>query len=204
MMTVDENLMCSFQILKPAERKLMGGFGSMMGARPSTPSQRRRVQVNAKTNETERVERRRRRRRRGRRRAPTRTTDRIASPAAYLKLLAQPCVNEQPTSNASSCPVPSTPTPTRLTRDETTPTRAAHADAHRARARTPHLMSTPTEPFRERTTETTETTDRDRVAVVAVAARRSRAASPPCADETSSEGTWWPPPRCGVSEVEER
>lgn len=37
MMTVDENLMCSFQILKPAERKLMGGFGSMMGARPSTP-----------------------------------------------------------------------------------------------------------------------------------------------------------------------
>ena len=37
MMTVDENLMCSFQILKPAERKLMGGFGSMMGSRPSTP-----------------------------------------------------------------------------------------------------------------------------------------------------------------------
>lgn len=37
MMTVDENLMCSFQILKPAERKLMGGFTSMMGGRPSTP-----------------------------------------------------------------------------------------------------------------------------------------------------------------------
>ena len=43
MMTVDENLMCSFQILKPAERKLMGGFGSMMGSRPSTPPARTRV-----------------------------------------------------------------------------------------------------------------------------------------------------------------
>merc|ERR1712139_151739 len=34
MMSVDENLMCSFQILKPAERKLASTFGA---GRPSTP-----------------------------------------------------------------------------------------------------------------------------------------------------------------------
>ena len=36
MMTVDENLMCSFQILKPAEKKPTG-FGGLAGGRPSTP-----------------------------------------------------------------------------------------------------------------------------------------------------------------------
>lgn len=36
MMTVDENLMCSFQILKPAEKKAPG-FGPLGGGRPSTP-----------------------------------------------------------------------------------------------------------------------------------------------------------------------
>ena len=36
MMTVDDNLMCSFQILKPAEKKV-AGFGSLPGGRPSTP-----------------------------------------------------------------------------------------------------------------------------------------------------------------------
>ena len=37
MMTVDENLMCSFQILKPAEKKAIPGFGGLAGGRPSTP-----------------------------------------------------------------------------------------------------------------------------------------------------------------------
>ena len=37
MMTVDENLMCSFQILKPAEKKAAMGFGGLAGGRPSTP-----------------------------------------------------------------------------------------------------------------------------------------------------------------------
>jgi serine/threonine-protein phosphatase PP1 catalytic subunit len=37
MMTVDENLMCSFQILKPAEKKTVPGFGGLAGGRPSTP-----------------------------------------------------------------------------------------------------------------------------------------------------------------------
>jgi len=37
MMTVDENLMCSFQILKPAEKKQVQGFGGLAGGRPSTP-----------------------------------------------------------------------------------------------------------------------------------------------------------------------
>ena len=37
MMTVDENLMCSFQILKPAEKKTVTGFGGLAGGRPSTP-----------------------------------------------------------------------------------------------------------------------------------------------------------------------
>ena len=35
MMSVDENLMCSFQVLKPASKKAMAGRG-----RPNTPPQR--------------------------------------------------------------------------------------------------------------------------------------------------------------------
>ena len=103
------------------------------------PSQRRRVQVNARrTRRTEPSSGRRRRRRRGRRRTPTRTTDRIASPAAYLKLLAQPCVNEQPTSNRlfPSRPVDADADETdastrRRRRAPHTPTRTAPALAHR-------------------------------------------------------------------------
>ncbi|XAR48972.1 Phosphoprotein phosphatase [Bertholletia excelsa] len=37
MMSVDENLMCSFQILKPAERKPKFAFGSTAAARPGIP-----------------------------------------------------------------------------------------------------------------------------------------------------------------------
>lgn len=37
MMTVDDKLMCSFQILKPAEKKPMAGFAGMMAGRPNTP-----------------------------------------------------------------------------------------------------------------------------------------------------------------------
>jgi len=38
MMSVDETLMCSFQILKPAEKKQRYAYGGMIsGARPATP-----------------------------------------------------------------------------------------------------------------------------------------------------------------------
>ena len=39
MMSVDETLMCSFQILKPAEKKQRypGGLSTFGGARPATP-----------------------------------------------------------------------------------------------------------------------------------------------------------------------
>ncbi|KAK6911336.1 Serine-threonine protein phosphatase, N-terminal [Dillenia turbinata] len=37
MMSVDESLMCSFQILKPAEKKSKFGFGSMATAKPGNP-----------------------------------------------------------------------------------------------------------------------------------------------------------------------
>jgi serine/threonine-protein phosphatase PP1 catalytic subunit len=37
MMSVDEALMCSFQILKPAEKKRMFAGGAQAGARPATP-----------------------------------------------------------------------------------------------------------------------------------------------------------------------
>jgi serine/threonine-protein phosphatase PP1 catalytic subunit len=37
MMSVDETLMCSFQILKPTERKKQFPLGGALGARPSTP-----------------------------------------------------------------------------------------------------------------------------------------------------------------------
>ena len=39
MMSIDETLMCSFQILKPAERKQRYAYGGMGsgGARPATP-----------------------------------------------------------------------------------------------------------------------------------------------------------------------
>jgi len=36
MMSIDETLMCSFQILKPAEKK-MGATSGMAGGRPFTP-----------------------------------------------------------------------------------------------------------------------------------------------------------------------
>ena len=52
MMTVDENLMCSFQILKPAERKLMGGFGRDDGvaAEHAAAEQSRREVIDANKN----------------------------------------------------------------------------------------------------------------------------------------------------------
>ncbi|KAL7251471.1 hypothetical protein ACSBR1_013327 [Camellia fascicularis] len=37
MMSVDDSLMCSFQILKPAEKKSKFGFGSTTTAKPGTP-----------------------------------------------------------------------------------------------------------------------------------------------------------------------
>lgn len=37
MMSVDESLMCSFQILKPADKKPKFGFGSKAPPKPGTP-----------------------------------------------------------------------------------------------------------------------------------------------------------------------
>lgn len=37
MMSVDESLMCSFQILKPIEKKPKFGFGSRASPKPGTP-----------------------------------------------------------------------------------------------------------------------------------------------------------------------
>lgn len=37
MMSVDETLMCSFQILKPAEKKAKFGFGGMPATKTGTP-----------------------------------------------------------------------------------------------------------------------------------------------------------------------
>jgi len=37
MMSVDETLMCSFQILKPAEKKQKFNYGGMEAGRPLTP-----------------------------------------------------------------------------------------------------------------------------------------------------------------------
>lgn len=38
MMSVDETLMCSFQILKPAEKKSKFNFGSTTTAKPGSPT----------------------------------------------------------------------------------------------------------------------------------------------------------------------
>lgn len=43
MMSVDESLMCSFQILKPAEKKPKFGFGSSTTAKPGTPQMKTKV-----------------------------------------------------------------------------------------------------------------------------------------------------------------
>ena len=43
MMSVDESLMCSFLILKPAEKKPKFGFGSTTTANPGTPSTKTKV-----------------------------------------------------------------------------------------------------------------------------------------------------------------
>jgi serine/threonine-protein phosphatase PP1 catalytic subunit len=37
MMSVDDTLMCSFQILKPAEKRATGTFAGLQAARPGTP-----------------------------------------------------------------------------------------------------------------------------------------------------------------------
>lgn len=42
-MSVDETLMCSFQILKPAEKKPKFGFGSTTTAKPGTPASKAKV-----------------------------------------------------------------------------------------------------------------------------------------------------------------
>nr|GMD81615.1 serine/threonine-protein phosphatase PP1-like [Ipomoea batatas] len=44
MMSVDETLMCSFQILKPAEKKPKFGFGSTTTAKPGTPASKAKSQ----------------------------------------------------------------------------------------------------------------------------------------------------------------
>ncbi|XP_073118634.1 serine/threonine-protein phosphatase PP1 isozyme 3-like isoform X1 [Henckelia pumila] len=44
MMSVDETLMCSFQILKPAEKKPKFGFGSTTTTKPATPQPKMKVQ----------------------------------------------------------------------------------------------------------------------------------------------------------------
>ena len=41
MMTVDDTLMCSFQILKPAEKHGRKNYGSMLG-RPETPPSKKK------------------------------------------------------------------------------------------------------------------------------------------------------------------
>lgn len=43
MMSVDESLMCSFQILKPAEKKPKFGFGSSTTTKPGTPQMKTKV-----------------------------------------------------------------------------------------------------------------------------------------------------------------
>ncbi|KAL7220123.1 hypothetical protein ACSBR2_013058 [Camellia fascicularis] len=43
MMSVDDSLMCSFQILKPAEKKSKFGFGSTTTAKPGTPPTKNKV-----------------------------------------------------------------------------------------------------------------------------------------------------------------
>ncbi|GFY82773.1 type one serine/threonine protein phosphatase 4 [Actinidia rufa] len=46
MMSVDETLMCSFQILKPAEKKPKFGFGSTTTAKLGTPSTKTKLVLN--------------------------------------------------------------------------------------------------------------------------------------------------------------
>lgn len=43
MMSVDETLMCSFQILKPADKKPKFGFGSTTTAKTGAPSTKNKV-----------------------------------------------------------------------------------------------------------------------------------------------------------------
>lgn len=43
MMSVDETLMCSFQILRPAEKKSKFGFGSTTTAKQGTPLMKTKV-----------------------------------------------------------------------------------------------------------------------------------------------------------------
>lgn len=51
MMSVDETLMCSFQILKPAEKKPKFGFGSITTAKNATPA-KPKVNLYARSNFT--------------------------------------------------------------------------------------------------------------------------------------------------------
>ena len=191
-----------FPDIKARGAQINGWFWVHDGrAAEHAPSQRRRVQVNARR--TRRTEPSSGRRRRKTERTPANANANHRShriTGGVFETLAQPCVNEQPTINRlfPPRPVPSTPTSTRRRRRAPhTPTRTAPALAHRASC--PHHRTLSRTHHRNHRNHRPRPLRRRRRR-----RRRSRAASPPCADETSSEGTWWPPPRCGVSEVEER
>ncbi len=49
MMSVDESLMCSFQILKPAEKKQKFAYGGANAGRPVTPPRKQKKKDMAKT-----------------------------------------------------------------------------------------------------------------------------------------------------------
>jgi serine/threonine-protein phosphatase PP1 catalytic subunit len=52
MMSVDDTLMCSFQILKPAEKKAKYQYGGMNGARPNTPPRNQQQNKKAKSKQS--------------------------------------------------------------------------------------------------------------------------------------------------------